>query len=111
MCPRQGGVEQGFRALGKPDWIPPNGSSLADWCRDREGSHFRKRDLRALSILVLWELWKHRNSIVFDGKSPSVDLVTRSIASEGQAWGSAGLTSDQLEDFLMALSVGRATSP
>ena len=61
-------------ALRKPDWIPSDEATLIDWCRDKEGRHLRKKDLRALMILVMWELRKHRNGIVFEGDSPSVGL-------------------------------------
>lgn len=71
--------------LGKPDWLPAIGKSLSDWCRDKAGSEQCKRDARVLIILVMWELWKHRNTIVFDGATPSKNYVILMIV-EGRTW-------------------------
>jgi hypothetical protein len=42
-------------------------------------------------ILVAWTLWKHRNDIVSNGASPSVDDVLKQIDVEGQNWRAAQL--------------------
>lgn len=41
--------------------------------------------------LVLWEMWKHRNAMVFDGASPSITGLIMEIVEEGNAWCTAGL--------------------
>ena len=49
-----------------------------------------RKGLNSLIILVAWEIWKHRNTCVFDNKWPSVQEVLRSISAEGVLWCSAG---------------------
>jgi hypothetical protein len=39
---------------------------------------------------VAWELWKHRNSCVFEGASPAVPAVLQNVADEGSLWCAAG---------------------
>lgn len=48
------------------------------------------KDIRTFFTLVLWELWKHRNAIVFDGASPSVPALATRIVDEGRRWQQAG---------------------
>lgn len=50
----------------------------------------KPKNMRALVTLALWELWKHRNSIVFEGASPSLEVVITRIVEEGNAWNRAG---------------------
>ena len=47
------------------------------------------KGLNSLIILVAWEIWKHRNSCVFDNKRLSVQEVIRAVSSEGGLWCSA----------------------
>ena len=49
-----------------------------------------RKGLNSLIILVAWEIWKHRNSCVFDNKRPNIQEVFRAISSEGELWCSAG---------------------
>jgi hypothetical protein len=49
-----------------------------------------RKGLNSLIILVAWEIWKHRNTCVFDNKRPSVQEVLRTISAEGGLWCSAG---------------------
>ena len=51
----------------------------------------------------MWELWKHRNAIVFDGASPSVERLMDRVKSECEVWTSAGLFKGKLEGFLGGL--------
>jgi hypothetical protein len=44
------------------------------------------KDLHTLLLLVVWQLWKHRNVVVFDGVSPSVQGFIGKIGREGRAW-------------------------
>ena len=52
-----------------------------------------------IMVLVMWELWKHMNVVVFDGATPSIQRVMRKVDSEGCAWRQAGLLKGNL-DFL-----------
>ena len=55
---------------------------------------------------MLWELWKHRNGIVFEGDVPSIVYVMRRIAVECAAWKEAGLLRLDIDRFLASLQVG-----
>ena len=57
------------------------------------------------SLNLSWEIWKHRNSCVFDNKRPSVQEVIRAVSSEGGLWCSAG-TSELHELVLGSLPIG-----
>ena len=78
-------------ALGRPESAPTATESLPEWCIRQEeiGQHWKLT--RTISILVLWELWTHRNAVVFDGAAPSTLKVLKSIVSEARAWKQAGL--------------------
>lgn len=91
-------------------WILTSGSTLVEWCNDKNESNLCKKDIRALMILVMWELWKHRNRIVFEGATPSTKYVTKRIANEGRVWRATCLLKDGVDDFLVALTVGTNVS-
>jgi hypothetical protein len=55
--------------------------------------------------LGLWELWKHRNAVVFDGVTPEVAKAMCRVAQEGRAWWNAGLIKGSVEEFLGRLSM------
>ena len=57
------------------------------------------KDLRTTFALVWWELYKHRNAIVFDGARPSVFQLLNKIRSEGLVWISAGLLKGHVTPF------------
>ena len=57
-----------------------------------------RKGLNSLIILVTWEIWKHRNTCVFDKKRPSVHEVLAAISSEGGLWCSAGAA--KLQEFI-----------
>ena len=67
--------------LGKPECIPTPDDDLSTWCPDKGGRGRAKRDANAIIILIMWQLWKHRNSIIFDGATPS-KLVILAVARE-----------------------------
>lgn len=46
--------------------------------------------LNSLIILVAWEVWKHRNSCVFENATPSVQEVLSAVNAEGTLWCRAG---------------------
>jgi hypothetical protein len=49
-----------------------------------------RKGLKSLIILVAWELWKHRNSIVFNGGRPDISELLLAVANESALWGMAG---------------------
>lgn len=54
-----------------------------------------------MCLLVMWELWKHRNAIVFDEATASLQQVLHRIASEGKVWRQAGLLRGELDTFFV----------
>ena len=81
-----------FVALGTPSWIPTAQETLVEWAVDKRGSNnVNTKDLRTIFALTWWELWKHRNAIVFEGARPSVEQLLRSMCAEGPSWSTAGL--------------------
>ena len=68
------------------------------------------RKLRPLFILVLWELWKHHNAIVFDGAAPLVAKLTNRIMDEARRWSQARILKGNLAIFYQALFCGLETS-
>lgn len=43
---------------------------LLTWCTSNVLGTPNKRDLLAIMGLTMWELWKHRNAVVFDNAWP-----------------------------------------
>lgn len=72
----------------------------------KDGSGRARKDTRIVSTLMLWELWKHRNAIVFDGASPSMSHVILNIQAEGTAWKQAGMLKEDVSAFFKKLAVG-----
>src|ERR1041385_9133976 len=89
--------------LGRSDWGSVAEDSLVDWCIAMVDPRYTTRDIRTFLCLVMWEVWKHRNAIVFDGASPSVRNLIRKIATEGLAWRQAGLLKGSWEAHLEVL--------
>lgn len=50
-----------------------------------------------ICLLVMWELWKHRNDIVFDGATVCLPQVLCRIVSESKVWQQAGLIRGGME--------------
>nr|AAM08521.1 Putative retroelement [Oryza sativa Japonica Group]AAP51826.1 retrotransposon protein, putative, LINE subclass [Oryza sativa Japonica Group] len=77
-----------LRVLSPLGWTtlsPPRGSCLQDWWpSSRVGlpGHLRA-SFDSMVLLVSWQLWKERNSRVFDSALSSVSEVLESILSEG----------------------------
>jgi hypothetical protein len=42
--------------------------------------------------LVAWWLWKHRNTCVFEGASPSISIIVQDIKEDTRMWCLAGAT-------------------
>lgn len=91
-------------ALGKPEWAPTAERKLVDWCNSCASTSPRGKDIRTILSLVMWELWKHRNAVVFDSAAPSVKAVIDRVVSEGRAWKTAGLLKIDLGSFLGSLA-------
>jgi hypothetical protein len=49
-----------------------------------------KKGVSSLIILVAWMIWKHRNSCVFEGLSPLVNIIMRNLMDEHNLWCLAG---------------------
>lgn len=88
-----------LHSLGKLEWMPTTEVNLTDWCRDKGGRSKAMRSISAITILVLWQLWKHRNSVVFEGATPSKNNVILTIVREGRAWKQAGLLKGGMNNF------------
>ncbi|WVZ93177.1 LOW QUALITY PROTEIN: hypothetical protein U9M48_039179, partial [Paspalum notatum var. saurae] len=75
------------------DLAPTNeDGSFARWWQvgnQRVGSETRK-DFNSIVILGSWSLWKHRNSCVFYGASPSLDRVLLLAKEKALFWSLAG---------------------
>ncbi|WVZ88496.1 hypothetical protein U9M48_035013 [Paspalum notatum var. saurae] len=79
----------------------PGCTGFTCWWRQsvkRVGKDMRK-GLNSLIILVAWQIWKHRNSCVFEGTRPCVQSVVLAVVEEGSAWCLAGASA--LHDLLL----------
>ena len=91
-------------ALGRADWKPSQEDTLGDWLSNRSAdSDTIIKDLRTVMLLVMWELWEHRNTIVFHGDSPSIERLIQKVKSEAKVWATAGLIKRELESFRSSL--------
>ena len=94
------------QALGKPDWVPSQHDSLTSWLCGKIGPNKAStKDLRTILGLTLWELWKHRNAIVFDGARPSCEALLGRIVLEGLVWLSTGLLKGDVAPFFSRLAL------
>ena len=75
----------------RPDWTPSADSKLVEWWTTLNPQNQFQKEAWTVITLVLWMLWKHRNDIVFNGASPSVDDLLVKIELEAQEWRAAGL--------------------
>ena len=90
------------RALGKPEWTPSAQDALMPWlCGKQAAGTMARKDLHTILLLTLWELWKHRNAVVFDGASPSTGSLMQKIEAEGRIWSMTGLMKGNM-DFVFA---------
>lgn len=48
-------------------------------------------NFNSLTILVAWEIWKQRNSCVFEEVRPNVQVVQQTVADECGLWCSVGV--------------------
>ena len=80
-------------------WTPTAQDTLPEWILNKRVQGTNEKDVRAIIILGLWELWKHRNGIVFDGETPSLGRLLARVLSEGKAWKTAGLLKADWGEF------------
>ena len=95
---------QVFGALGRPELTPEASDTVVEWCNacaQRAPSKKEAKDIRTMASLVLWELWKHRNAIVFEGATPSTTVLIARVECEARAWSTAGLLKGNLSSFLL----------
>lgn len=90
-------------AWGREEWAPLATDNLLSWCTSLQPQAHARKDFHTIILLVCWELWKHRNAIVFDGASPSVAAVLRRTHDEGQTWHAARLFRSDLSVFFHRL--------
>lgn len=64
---------------------------LADWWQraSRRVASDKKKGLNSLVMLVVWNIWKHRNRCVFDNAQPGSQHILRAIREEASLWGLA----------------------
>ena len=93
-----------------PSWAPTPTSSLGIWCLNATDGAVGGKDARAMLLLVLWELWKHRNRVGFDGEAPAKSFVINRSVVECRAWKAAGLFRSDIDSAIAALEVGNVAS-
>ena len=64
-----------------------------------------RKGLNCLIILVAWEIWKHRNACVFEGKRPCVHIILQTVANECSLWSLAGASA--LKELLTRRLISR----
>lgn len=51
-----------------------------------------RKGLNAIISFTAWEIWKHRNSAIFDATRPSTQRLVDQIREEARLWARAGAT-------------------
>ena len=79
--------------------------SFAEWWRKswRKVPKQNRKGFNSLVILGAWTLWKHRNSCIFDGSAPSVQVALQAFKDDSHSWIACGAKG------LAALGLGRAS--
>ena len=80
-----------FSLWGRVDAIPGTEERFTEWLPVRTAAGPDRRDLWTGVTLICWCLWRHRNGVVFEGLTPSVDRALWMIVDEAELWRSAGL--------------------
>lgn len=57
------------------DWFPTEDAIIVSWWEDLPVWGKLHKFSGLCHYLVCWSIWKHRNRVVFDDDSPSVDVV------------------------------------
>ena len=81
---------------GKAEWIPEPGDRLVEWLSSKAARGKEAKDLCTAVILVCWCLWRHRNDVVFQGHTPSVEVAIQMVEAEADLWRAASLFRDML---------------
>lgn len=97
-------------ATGKPNFVPAQGETLEVWCIRQDGPAEHRKTTRALCLLGMWQLWKHRNDIVFNGAHPAIATVLRRVEEEGRVWRREGLFKGELDVFFAGIAGGQRLS-
>jgi hypothetical protein len=81
--------------------------SFAEWWKQVELRVHKstKKELNSAIILGAWCIWLHRNTVVFDGDSPSLERRQRSFLDEAVCWVMAGAMGLGSIDVAKALNV------
>lgn len=95
-----------WSALGSLEQMPTLGDTLVHWCSTRSCGRCPLRGLRVIITLTMWEVWKHRNDVVFDGATPSVQKGISNVAKEGRTWCAFDLLKGDFSLFRSAGYVG-----
>ncbi|GJM94503.1 hypothetical protein PR202_ga11151 [Eleusine coracana subsp. coracana] len=64
-------------------------TSFAEWWRKtaQRAGKTKRNGLNSLMVLGAWTLWKHHNSCVFEGISPSIQEAKHMFRDEAHLWG------------------------
>ena len=74
---------------GRAGWVPDREDLLVDWLPSKTPGGLDEKDLWMSINLICWSLWRHRNGVVFEGHSPSVEAAIRLVQSEADLWRAA----------------------
>lgn len=74
-------------------WTPTVDSRLAEWWTDLQIAGNDRKELATAVNLICWMIWKHRDGIVFDNKSPNINELRAAITEEWRNWTTAKLFS------------------
>ncbi|PNT60663.1 hypothetical protein BRADI_5g03062v3 [Brachypodium distachyon] len=81
--------ERLWTAWGHVEWVPNADATLREWWCSLPFPRRARTDFRTGIILVLWTIWNHRNDVVFNGASPSLQLVVLRLQEEFGRWAHA----------------------
>lgn len=77
-------------AWGHVEWVPRQADRLLPWCSTLAMFLRHQKDINIFMTLVLWETWKHRNVVVFDGATPSMRDILCQVMQVASEWVQAG---------------------
>ncbi|PNT71938.1 hypothetical protein BRADI_2g37589v3, partial [Brachypodium distachyon] len=80
-----------WTAWGHAEWSPSADATLREWWCSLPFLRQARRDFRMGIILVLWTIWNHWNDVVFNGTTPSLQLVVHCLQEELGRWAHAGV--------------------
>lgn len=86
MCPNKSSVVHNAGCFGETGMAPMVDAALVVWCNSCKAVDMGLKDSNTILSLCMWELWKHGNTVVFDGASTSTAAMIKRIESEGRSW-------------------------